>query len=180
MIIAVNVSFLGELSVGLVLISLGILGLFVISKVWSVSVTGGQAFRKRRKDMGKENSTYGSPMTLPEMVIAVESASRGYLLSQWDIARILREALLNRTVGRKNYPKVWIGTREGRGKIEEILGPYNKDLVTIFEPLENKPRKRRFFLFSRPSKKDADDYLQKLDRALKLVCDEETKRGNGG
>jgi hypothetical protein len=144
------------------LLLLAIASLLVIGKVWSASTSSRELHRRRN-----ESVEYIPLEALPRIEATLQSAAKGYTLSQWDIAQILREALLNKFSGNEPYPKSWICTQEGRKRLLQILGSNNKDLLSVLEPPEQVPRRRapRFLRRLRIS----TEYLRKVERAVLLL-----------
>jgi hypothetical protein len=141
---------------GFVCFFLGIGVLVLVRKFWKSSGThtggmqtaGGTAYPKLREN-------------LSSMRTNVKSASSGSLYSREEAAKILREALLDNYLGHGAFPENWITTQNGRDEIEKILKSTNNfDLIDVLEP----PAKSHF---------DRQQYLTKLDRALRLVEERE-------
>jgi len=159
-VLALTVGFVitGTAGLAAILISLILMGLLLVSRLWRSSAV----VEPLASNHGNER---WSRKELESVASTVKAAAKGYPYSQWEIARILRQALLDKFTGSEAYPKSWIGTKEGRYRISEILGT-NSDLIGVLEPPETISGRHRSFL--RRSKHDVE-YLSELDRALGLI-----------
>jgi hypothetical protein len=148
----------GNAALALTLTLLAILGALLLGEIWrSFAVvktfpSGDVNVRRSRKQLERLAST-------------VTAAAKGYPYSQWDVAHILRRALLDKSAGSEAYPAYWARTEEGRERILEILG-VNSDLMDVLEPPEDISPEHRFF----PNRsKHSVEYFSKLDRVLALL-----------
>ena len=157
LVLAVGFVYSNQEGLSVILIILITLAAILTGKILTLSAAAKHSsFDDRDKDWKRKE--------LDSIRAAVKAAAMGYPYSQWDVARILRRALLDKFSGLTPYPQSWVGTKDGRERILELLGS-NRDLINVFEPNEAASR-RRFVL--KPSK-NRIKYLAELDRALKLV-----------
>ena len=148
----------GSAGLAVILISLISLGVLLVGTLWRSSAV----VEPLASNHGNEQ---WSRKELESIASTVKAATKGYSYSQWEIARILRQALLDKHSGSETYPRSWIGTKEGRHGILEILGT-NSDLIGVLEPPETASRRPRSLITR--AKHDVE-YLSELDRALSLI-----------
>jgi hypothetical protein len=149
----------GTASLAVTLTSLMLLGLLLVGRLWRSSVV----VEPLSSNHGNER---WSRKELESIASTVKAAAKGYPYSQWKVASILRQALLDKFAGSEAYPTSWIHTKEGTGRILDILGTNSDDLISVLEPVETVSHRPGSFLGQ--SKHDVE-YLSKLDRALSLA-----------
>jgi hypothetical protein len=126
---------------------LSITAVAAIRMLWNDSVSVASKRENKTEEVALRDSLAG-------MTSNVRSASRGSHYSKEEAAKILREALLSK-FAEHGYPDSWISSQNGRAAIEDILKSNNsEDLIDVLEP---------------STKLNREEYLDKLDRALKLV-----------
>jgi hypothetical protein len=127
---------------------LTIVAIVALRLLWNDSVSFASTAKSAPADPALRDSLAG-------MTSNVRSATRGSLYSQEEAAKILREAALSKFLG-EDYPESWVSGQVGRQAIERILKAHNsEDLIDVLEPSSEKVKR--------------DEYLDKLDRTLRLL-----------
>jgi hypothetical protein len=134
-----------------------LIAILVVSRdLWKASSKFGFALIRRPSahDAKQDN--------LSRAAFNVKNAIGGSPYNRREVAEILREALLRKYHDTRSFPTSWIATEYGNQAIVSILkSKASEDLVDTFS-LPDITGKRK-------SPKDKEQYLSKLDKALRLI-----------
>lgn len=143
----------GSAGIAVYVVFLFISLLVVLSQVWKMSSFPKFFSARMKKTTTKDN--------LSKANFIVKNATSGRVYGQREVAKILREGLLNKYLGNGSYPLGWVSGSSGDAAIQDILRSLEKlDLTSVFDlpeiPAPHKlPRGERYF--------------SKLEKALTMI-----------